>query len=122
MRLDHVAFICRDTAATTRFYGELLGLPLTEFDHGGEPMLMFKLPAAGMLIFTVRPTARAITIDEREWQQRHIGLAVRTAAELDTWLTRLRAHSIHHTLVDEERVYFTDPDGHVLEIEIDPRA
>src|SRR5437868_4664885 len=120
MRLDHVANVCRDAAATTRFYRELLGLPFSEHDHGGQHMLVFKLPAGGMLVFTVSDDAPPTPTDERDWLRRHIGLAVANAVELDAWLTRLRAHGIRHQLVDNERIYFADPDGLVLELEVAP--
>ena len=120
MHIDHVANVCRDAAATTHFYRELLGLPLTEVDHGGQHMLVFKLPAGGMLVFTVSDDTPPPSTDERDWQRRHIGLTVANAAELDPWLTRLRAHGIRHQLVDNERIYFADPDGVVLELEVAP--
>lgn len=120
MRIDHVANVCRDAAATTRFYGELLGLPPTRFEHDGADMLMFALPAGGALVFTVAgggASASAPTA-ERDWQHRHLGLTVATAAELDAWITRLRAHGVPHQWIDNERLYFADPDGLVLELEV----
>jgi catechol 2,3-dioxygenase-like lactoylglutathione lyase family enzyme len=120
MRLDHVALVCRDPAATTRFYGELLGLPLTRFDHDGADMLLFALPAGGTLVFTSQPDARPAPTPPRDWQRIHLGLTVASAAELDAWMTRLRTHQIRHELIDNERLYFPDPDGHVLELEVAP--
>jgi glyoxylase I family protein len=115
MRIDHVANVCRDADATARFYGELLGLPLTRFAHDGAEMLQFALPGGGSLVFTARPDAPRAPTPDRDWQQRHIGL---TVADLTPWLARLRAHAIRHQLVDDDRLYFADPDGHVLELEV----
>jgi catechol 2,3-dioxygenase-like lactoylglutathione lyase family enzyme len=118
MRIDHVARVCRDAGATKRFYGELLGLHHEQLDFDGEPMLIFELPGGGSLVFTVRPGAAAPPAGEDEWQHQHVGLTVPSHHELDKWLHRLRAHAIRHQFVDGERIYFADPDGLVLELEV----
>ena len=38
--------------------------------------------------------------------------------EFDHWLNRLNACGVRHKVVDNERIYFEDPEGLVLEIEV----
>jgi hypothetical protein len=45
-------------------------------------------------------------------------LTVATRAEFDAWVRRLKAAGVRHQIIDDERVYFTDPDGLVLELEV----
>ncbi len=53
-----------------------------------------------------------------EGTQLHIGLSVPTAGEFKRWLKRLKDFDVPHRVVDGERVYFEDPDGLLLELEI----
>jgi len=47
-----------------------------------------------------------------------VGLTVATRAELEQWMQKLKNHSVEYQLIDDERIYFADPDGLVLELEI----
>jgi catechol 2,3-dioxygenase-like lactoylglutathione lyase family enzyme len=51
----------------------------------------------------------------------HFGFIVEARAEVDAWLTQLRAHGVvaekgPYDRSDGRSVYFRDPDGHLLEI------
>jgi catechol 2,3-dioxygenase-like lactoylglutathione lyase family enzyme len=117
MRLDHVAHTCRDPHATHRFYHDLLGLNLVQAYGGRELMLLYELPGGGSLAFITADHVPVDT-DEASWERRHIGLGVNTREEFDSWLQRLQASGIKYRLVENERIYFADPDGLVLEIEV----
>ena len=57
-----------------------------------------------------------------------MGLTLATRAQYETWLRRLKEFSVPHCVVDDERIYFADPDGLVLVLEVelasraDPKA
>jgi catechol-2,3-dioxygenase len=53
-----------------------------------------------------------------DWEQQHIGLTVGTTEEFDRWLKRLEESGVPHKVVEGERIYFADPDGVVLELEV----
>lgn len=128
MRLDHVAHTCRDPRETHRFYHDVLGLKLVQAYSGGELMLVYELPGGGSLAFTTSSEGMPAVADEVFWQRRHVGLTVATRHDFDSWLQRLRESDIKYQLVEDERIYFSDPDGLVLEIEVaapvasDPKA
>ncbi len=117
MRIDHVAHPCRSPEATHHFYSGLLGLQLTHAFAGEDLMLVYALPEGRSLVFTA---ARNPHEEDREvdWETQHLGLTVSTRAELDSWGKRLEGYGIEHRWVDDERIYFADPDGMVLELEV----
>src|SRR5512146_2701691 len=118
MRIDHVAHICHDPRATHRFYTDVLELQLIQAYAGKDLMLVYALPGGGSLVFSTRPEGGRARDDEPDWERRHVGLVVSTRAEFERWLRRLKKCGIRHRLVDDERVYFSDPDGVVLELEV----
>lgn len=118
MRLDHVARTCRDPHATHRFYQDMLGLKLVQAYSGRELMLLYELPDGGSTAFTTSPDSASAVADESSWERQHIGLTVDTRQEFDSWLQRLEECGIKYQLVENERIYFSDPDGLVLEIEV----
>jgi catechol 2,3-dioxygenase-like lactoylglutathione lyase family enzyme len=59
-----------------------------------------------------------LSAEEACWERQHAGVTVSTQEEFRSWLERLRKHGIRHKLVEDERVYFSDPNGLVLEIEV----
>ena len=118
MRIDHVAHLCRNPHATHRFYSEVLGLRLTGAYAGTELMLIYELPHDGFLVFTTGESAAGLP-DRENWERQHVGLTVKTRAEFEHWLSTLKQHDISFQLVDNERIYFSDPDGLVLEIEVE---
>ncbi len=118
MRIDHVAHPSQDPDATHRFYNELLNLQLVQAYAGPELMLVYRLPGGGSLTFSARRGDTHPPADGMAWERRHVGLTVPTRAEFDGWLQRLKERGVRHQLVDEERIYFADPDGLVLELEV----
>jgi catechol 2,3-dioxygenase-like lactoylglutathione lyase family enzyme len=118
MQIDHVARSTYSPHETHRFYTEVLGLRLTQAYAGEELMLVYALPGGGSLVFTTQRGGKRPRNSEVNWQREHVGLAVATRAELEGWLRRLDRYGVAHELVDDERVYFSDPDGLVLELEV----
>jgi hypothetical protein len=47
-----------------------------------------------------------------------VGLTVSTRDELEQRIQKLKAVNVVFQLIDDERVYFSDPDGLVLELEV----
>lgn len=118
MRLDHIAHPCRDPRETHRFYHEMLGLTLVQAYSGQELMLVYELPGGGSLAFTTSPAGQEFMIEEALGERQHVGLTVSNRKQFDFWLRQLREFGIRHRLVENERVYFSDPNGLVLEIEL----
>ena len=118
MQIDHVARSTHSPHETHRFYTEVLGLRLTQAYAGEELMLVYEVPGGGSLVFTTQRGGIRPGENEVNWHREHVGLAVATRAELEGWLRRLEQYGVPHELVADERVYFSDPDGLVLELEV----
>jgi catechol 2,3-dioxygenase-like lactoylglutathione lyase family enzyme len=131
--IDHVALTCFDLKATERFYGELLGLPVAErangvsAEWGGRAWQLagFALPDGTLLDFfsiegEERPAPRG-SLDT----VRHVALAVASRADLEAWRKTLEAAG--HPVLEEQdhgegrhSLYFSDPNGHYLELTCRP--
>ncbi|HEX7286822.1 MAG TPA: VOC family protein [Candidatus Angelobacter sp.] len=118
MRIDHVAHPSRDPQETHRFYHGVLGLELVQAYAGNELILVYALPSGGSLVFSASSDSDAATVENVPWERRHVGITVDSRAELDRWLERLKEHGVHHQFIDDERIYFADPDGLALELEV----
>lgn len=118
MRIDHIAHPSRDPQETHRFYHGVLGLELVQAYAGKELMLVYALPGGGSLVFGASRESAPEPAHDVPWEHGHVGLTVATRAEFDRWLERLKELGIRHQLIDDERVYFSDPDGLVLELEV----
>lgn len=125
MRLDHVVFPVRDPLATMHFYREVLRLPLIASnqgdDWGGFPWLMmiFGLPSGQEIVCVALRGAGSPDYGNLPPDARHYAIALSDDAELDAWRNRLEERSIDHwTEVHGSRhsIYFSDPDGVVLEL------
>ena len=55
MRIDHIAYPCRDPFVTHRFYSEVMGLELVQAYAGRELLLVYALPEGGNLVFSASP-------------------------------------------------------------------
>ena len=119
MRMDHVAYPCRDPRRTHNFYNRVLGLMLVQAYAGKELMLIYQLPGGGSLVFSATHQQSSSPADDVAWERRHVGITVATRSEFDHWLKLLKQHQIEHQLIEDERIYFADPDGLVLEIEVE---
>lgn len=132
--IHHVAYRCRDAAATVAFYSDLLGMDFKlaiaedKVPSTGEPdpyMHVF-LDAGGgnVLAFFELPNAPDMGRDEAtpRWVQ-HIAFKV---ADMDSLLSaKARAEArgiavvgpVHHGIF--KSIYFFDPDGHRVELACD---
>ena len=125
LTLDHVVFPVRDADATLAFYGDVLGLPLTQAltgdDWGGYPWLM--------MIFGLGEDRELVTVQLRgaPWPDyaglpvdvRHYALAAAREADLDDWRVRLERAGVafwEERHGEQRSIYFPDPDGVILEI------
>jgi len=131
LALDHVAIPVHDAAATCRFYGEVLELPLVDAlygdDWGGHPWLMMIFGLAeGRQIALVALRGVAPAEDPRLPRDvRHVAMSVATLRDLDRWKQRLGAHHIEYVEEDhgaQRSIYFSDPSGVMLEITAPPAA
>ena len=152
--INHVAVVARDMAETTRFYTEVLGMPLVKtvelptggqhffFDCGGGSAIAFfwwpDAPAAAPGIASVR----SFPGDDKTAVGSMNHLAFHMAdAELDAAIGRLQAagvtlipavinHDDSPLTISHERhdgvflrsVYFTDPNGIMMEFAATTRA
>lgn len=124
-RVDHVAFPVFDAAATFRFYTEVMRLPLVEAfsgdDWGGRPWLLMVFAvgdgrqlALCALAGLERPPEGGLPRDLR-----HVAFAAASGRELAAWKARLRAARVEfweEDHGDQRSIYFTDPNGMVLEV------
>ncbi len=128
LRLDHVAFPMYDVAATRRFYGETLGLPLAAA-HSGDNwegkawLMMIFADGDGRQIALcafrgLRRRREGIPQDAR-----HYALAAATPTHLNGWRKRLREAGVAFREEDhgtQRSLYFDDPNGNILEITCPP--
>ena len=131
LRLDHLALPVYDAAATHRFYSEVLQLPLVEAlsgdDWGGRPWLMMFFATGGTQLIALcalrgasRPTPDSLPADVR-----HYAFSVASRAEQEEWMARLRRSGIAYSEEDHGRqhsIYFSDPNGILLEVTTPPSA
>src|SRR5262249_55155734 len=131
LRSDHLVFPISDAAASLRFYGEILGLPLVDAlegaDWGGFPWLMmfFALGDGRLVVLVALRGAPRAAHDGWPRDARHVAFAVASEHEREEWRARLAASGVETW--DEEHgpqrsTYFADPDGLVLEIIAPPSA
>ena len=132
IRLNHLAYVTHDTAATVKFWTEVMQMPLVEavmherVPSTGDPFpyvhFFFRMQDGSTIAFfeavglpqRPEPTHPAYRVFD------HLALEVGTQAEVDEWRDRLVAHEvdiigpINHGIIYS--VYFHDPNGIRLEI------
>jgi catechol 2,3-dioxygenase-like lactoylglutathione lyase family enzyme len=132
IRLNHLAYVTHDTAATVHFYTEVMQMPLVEavmqerVPSTGDPFpyvhFFFRVQDGSTIAFfeavglppRPEPTHPAYLVFD------HLALEVGTPQEVDEWKDRLRAHAIDvigpidHGIIYS--IYFHDPNGIRLEI------
>jgi glyoxylase I family protein len=132
--IDHVALRTFDTAATERFWGELLGLPVAEriggvseeWDGRRWRLTGFVLPSGAQLdFFEVEGTPRPPSHGVLDTVQ-HVALTVTSRAALEDWRKTLESRGF--PVLEEQdhgggrhSLYFADPNGHYLELTCRPR-
>jgi glyoxylase I family protein len=132
IRLNHLAYVTHDTAATVKFWTEVMQMPLVEavmherVPSTGDPFpyvhFFFRMQDGSTIAFfeavglppRPEPAHPAYLVFD------HLALEVGTPAEVDQWRDRLVAHQvdvigpIDHGIIYS--VYFHDPNGIRLEI------
>jgi catechol 2,3-dioxygenase-like lactoylglutathione lyase family enzyme len=132
IRLNHLAYVTHDTAATVHFYTEVMQMPLVEavmqerVPSTGDPFpyvhFFFRVQDGSTIAFfeavglppRPEPTHPAYLVFD------HLALEVGTPQEVDEWKDRLQAHAIDvigpidHGIIYS--IYFHDPNGIRLEI------
>jgi lactoylglutathione lyase len=107
-----VAIKVRDLARAEAFYRDVLGLEAGLREERRRWVFLRAGGTAGMIV---------LQEDAGQWPQQHFAFAV-SAADLDAAVAELQAKGIPvvgplvHEWIPARSVYFTDPDGHDLEL------
>jgi catechol 2,3-dioxygenase-like lactoylglutathione lyase family enzyme len=129
LSLDHVVFPTWDAPASLRFYRDIMGLPLTHAlvgdDWGGAPWLMmvFALEGGRELVLVALRGMRPPPPSGLPADTRHYAFSVADRTEQDGWRAKLTAAGVpvsEENHGDQNSIYFTDPNGVVLEITTPP--
>ena len=131
-RLNHVAYPTFDTAATVRFYTEVLGFRLVDAvreERGPKPFLhtFFAMESGEIIAFFDIVGEEKPARDSLPQWVRHLALSVDSPETLAAWKERLEAHGLRVTgPIDHDGVwssiYFPDPNGVTLELTYQARA
>lgn len=132
IRLNHLAYVTHDTAATVEFYTQVMGMPLVEavmherVSSTGDPFpyvhFFFRMQDGSTIAFF-----EAVGLPQRPEPSHpaylvfdHLALEVGTPREVDEWKERLVVHAVDvigpvdHGIIYS--IYFHDPNGIRLEI------
>jgi len=129
LRFDHLALAAYDAEKTLNFYTEVLQLPLVEAlsgdDWGGKPWLMMFFGTGGgqLLALSALHGAQPPRPDGLPADLRHYAFSVSSTAEQEQWKERLRRHDVAFREEDhgaQHSIYFSDPNGIVLEVTTPP--
>jgi lactoylglutathione lyase len=110
--LYEVAIKVRDLKTAERLYREVLGLQFGLLDERRNWLFLRAGESAGMVV---------LQEDRAEWPQQHFAFTI-TDSELDRAAALLRergisgAGPVFHEWISGRSVYFSDPDGHALEL------
>lgn len=131
-RLNHVAYPTFDTAATMRFYTEVMGFRLVDAvrDQIGPTSFLhtfFAMESGEIIAFFDIPGLKKPQRDHVPPWVRHLAMSVDSAATLAAWKTRLESHGLPVAgPVDHDGVwssiYFQDPNDVMLELTYQARA
>jgi catechol 2,3-dioxygenase-like lactoylglutathione lyase family enzyme len=129
LRFDHLALPVYDAARTLHFYTEVLQFPLVDAlsgdDWGGKPWLMMFFGTGGgqLLALSALYGAQPPPPDGLPADVRHYAFSVSSAAEQEQCRERLRRHGVAFSEEDhgaQHSIYFSDPNGIVLEVTTPP--
>ena len=125
-RLNHVAYPTFDTAATVRFYTEIMGFRLVDAvrdERGPKPFLhtFFAMESGEVIAFFDIPGLEKPKRDHLPTWVRHFAMSVDSMETLTAWKARLEAHGLQVAgPVDHDGVwhsiYFQDPNDVTLEL------
>jgi lactoylglutathione lyase len=110
--LYEIAIRVRDLDASAVFYRETLGLEAGLRDESRRWLFLRAGGAAGMVL---------LQEDRGTWPTQHFAFSVEPA-DLETAALTLRQRgvavegSVYHAWMPAQSVYFSDPDGHQLEL------
>jgi catechol 2,3-dioxygenase-like lactoylglutathione lyase family enzyme len=121
--LHHTALVSSDVERTTRFYSELLELPLTEMidnrDYPGSTHFFFDLGHGNLLAFFDFPGLDSGPYSEVLGGLHHVAISV----EPSRWQhlkDKLDAAGVEYAHHSGTSLYFPGPDGERLELICDP--
>jgi len=113
-RLDHVSLNCTDRQRAVAWYRDVLGLTqLNEPTDDDEPVF---LGQPGLQFGLFQAQRQSPAREPESSGLRHVAIVV---DDLDAGKERLRSHGVEFRFEDHGNalsVYFSDPDGHVLEL------
>ena len=131
-RLNHVAYPTFDTAATVRFYTEVMGFRLVDAvqDAIGRTRFLhtfFAMESGEIIAFFDIPGLEKPARDHVPPWVRHLAMSVDSRETLAAWKTRLESHGVHvDGPIDHDGVwssiYFADPNDVMLELTHQARA
>jgi glyoxylase I family protein len=131
-QLNHVAYPTFDTAATVRFYTEVMGFRLVDAVEGkiGPHAFLhtfFAMDSGEIIAFFDIPGLAKPAPDGVPFWVRHLALSVDSAESLAAWKARLESHGLKvDGPVDHDGVwssiYFKDPNAVMLELTYQVRA
>ena len=116
--IDHVALAVRDAAAAARWYQEVLGLELRYTEVWGDFPAVVCAGETCLSLFPVGTDDPLPPPPRGTLAVRHVAFRV-DGENFARAQAVLRSHGIAYTAEDHTAalsVYFTDPDGHRLEI------
>jgi catechol 2,3-dioxygenase-like lactoylglutathione lyase family enzyme len=115
--LHHITIRVNNIAAAEKFYGEVLGFDLVR--KMGQSMATYRMGTKDTLVIVEAETA--YDQSSRDYRIDHFGFMVDTPAEVDDMAAYLRSHEVNIVVGPVNRkngrfVFFTDPDGNMIEV------
>ncbi len=115
-----VALYVADMERATKFYTEVLGLPMTA--DFADARFFQTGPNSTLILFTLEGLGNRVSVipNHGATGEQHVALAI-PSAEMDAWRERLEAHGVE---IEHEQdwsqgthsIYFRDPDNNSLEL------
>ena len=114
-QIDHVALRCASPEATKTWYVSTLGFEdVSPGQWSGTP-IMLRLGSTFLTLFPQKSEVKA-SVNDRLW---HLAFRAATYADFQSAQTELQARGVSFQFQDHEishSIYFSDPDGILLEI------